>query len=52
MVLPDAKVSRAHARLECSDAGCVLVDLGSANGTRVNGQPAQHAASCRAMSFT
>ena len=44
IVLRDAKVSRAHARLECSDAGCYLVDLGSTNGTRVNGARVQRAA--------
>ncbi|MBI5033546.1 MAG: FHA domain-containing protein [Chloroflexi bacterium] len=37
IVLRDAKVSRVHARLEASDAGYALVDLGSANGTHVNG---------------
>jgi len=37
IVLGDARVSRTHARLECSPAGCMLFDLGSANGTRVNG---------------
>ncbi len=37
IVLGDPKVSRVHARVECGDAGCTLVDLGSANGTRVNG---------------
>lgn len=37
IVLSDAKVSRTHARLECTDTGCALIDLGSANGTRVNG---------------
>lgn len=39
ITLTDGKVSRAHARLECSDTGCSLVDLGSANGVRVNGRP-------------
>jgi pSer/pThr/pTyr-binding forkhead associated (FHA) protein/pimeloyl-ACP methyl ester carboxylesterase len=38
VVLQDARVSRAHARLDCDAAGCTLVDLGSPNGTRVNGQ--------------
>ena len=37
VVLPDPRVSREHARLECSAEGCTLVDLGSANKTRVNG---------------
>jgi pSer/pThr/pTyr-binding forkhead associated (FHA) protein len=35
--LDDGRVSRGHARLECSAARCVLVDLKSANGTRLNG---------------
>ena len=37
IVLPDARVSRAHARLDCTPAGCRIVDLGSPNGTWVNG---------------
>lgn len=38
IVLPDARVSRGHARLDCGPDGCTLVDLGSGNGTRVNGE--------------
>lgn len=38
IVLPDPRVSREHARLECSADGCSLIDLGSANKTRVNGE--------------
>jgi pSer/pThr/pTyr-binding forkhead associated (FHA) protein len=37
IVLGDAKVSRVHARVECSDAGCTITDAGSMNGTLVNG---------------
>ncbi len=37
IVLPDVRVSRQHARLDCGPEGCTLVDQGSANGTRVNG---------------
>lgn len=37
IVLPDARVSRGHARLDCGSNGCTLVDLGSGNGTRLNG---------------
>jgi two-component system NtrC family sensor kinase len=35
--LDDSQISRQHAAIECSSSGCVLTDLGSANGTRVNG---------------
>ncbi len=34
--LLDNRVSRNHARLECSPNHCTLVDLGSANGSYVN----------------
>jgi len=44
IVLGDSKVSRVHARLQYSDEGLNLVDLGSANGTRVNGLPIERAA--------
>jgi len=37
IVVADPRASRTHARLECQEGRCVLVDLGSANGTRVNG---------------
>ncbi|GAA5103555.1 BTAD domain-containing putative transcriptional regulator [Nocardia iowensis] len=37
LVLDDARVSRHHARLVVREAGVLLVDLGSANGTYVNG---------------
>lgn len=39
IILSDARVSRSHARLECSPSGCTLVDQASANGTRLNGRP-------------
>lgn len=38
IVLADGQVSRLHARLECSDQGCMLIDTGSTNGTFVDGQ--------------
>jgi pSer/pThr/pTyr-binding forkhead associated (FHA) protein len=38
IVLSDRQVSRLHARLECDEQGCILVDAGSANGTFVDGQ--------------
>src|SRR5574340_1050031 len=37
IILNDTRVSRSHARLECGPEGCSLVDLGSSNGTRLNG---------------
>ena len=38
IILSDARLSRNHARLECSPAGCTLVDQGSSNGSYVNEQ--------------
>jgi hypothetical protein len=37
IVLDDPTVSRRHARVELTDEGIVLTDLGSSNGTFVNG---------------
>jgi len=37
ITLNDGRVSRNHARLECGAQGIILVDLGSSNGTRLNG---------------
>ncbi len=37
LVLKDNRVSRRHARLAARDGVLVLTDLGSTNGTRVNG---------------
>ena len=39
VVLSDAKASRVHAKLAYSDSQWTLIDLGSANGTLVNGLP-------------
>jgi hypothetical protein len=39
MVLSDPNVSRRHAEVRRQDNDVVLVDLGSTNGTRVNGVP-------------
>ena len=39
VVLADTNVSRRHAELRRSGEGVVLTDLGSTNGTRVNGTP-------------
>jgi hypothetical protein len=38
VALKDGRVSRQHARLHARDGHLVLTDLGSTNGTRVNGQ--------------
>jgi hypothetical protein len=37
VVFSDPGVSRRHAEIRCADDEVVLVDLGSTNGTRVNG---------------
>ena len=37
IVINDVRVSRNHARLECGQSGVLLVDMGSFNGTRLNG---------------
>jgi hypothetical protein len=39
VVLQDSNVSRRHAELRRVGEGVVLTDLGSTNGTRVNGTP-------------
>lgn len=41
--LSDGRISRMHARLECSRNTCTLVDMGSSNGTFVNGQRVEQA---------
>ena len=41
ITISDSRVSRNHAFLESSPAGCVLVDLGSTNGSFVNDQRVQ-----------
>lgn len=38
IVLDDGRLSRQHARVDLGPEGLTLTDLGSANGTRVNGQ--------------
>ena len=43
IVLNDVRISRNHARMECGTSGVVLVDMGSANGTRLNGNPIERA---------
>ncbi|GLH68495.1 hypothetical protein GETHPA_00280 [Geothrix rubra] len=41
IVIPDRSLSRNHAALECHDGAAVLLDLGSRNGSRVNGERVQ-----------
>jgi S-DNA-T family DNA segregation ATPase FtsK/SpoIIIE len=43
IVIPDAALSREHARLDVSDSDVTIVDLGSTNGTRVDGRMVQTA---------
>lgn len=42
VVLDDPNASRRHAEVRADGDGYVLVDLGSTNGTTVNGQPIDH----------
>ena len=37
IILDDVRISRGHARLEIGPQGITLIDLGSSNGTRLNG---------------
>ncbi len=39
VILPDSQVSRQHVEIETTQAGVILTDLGSGNGTLVNGRP-------------
>ncbi len=39
LVLADPTISRRHARIHCTEAGLVLEDLGSRNGTAINARP-------------
>lgn len=44
IVIPSRQVSRHHVRLTSTPAGVLLEDLGSKNGTHLNGQPVAEAA--------
>jgi transcriptional regulator of acetoin/glycerol metabolism len=35
--IPDSRMSSRHACIECEGGACVVLDMGSRNGTRVNG---------------
>ncbi len=39
LVVPDAQVSRMHARIDLSDGVLTVFDLGSRNGTLLNARP-------------
>ena len=41
VVVDDAGASRQHARIKRTESGFVLTDLGSTNGTMLNGEPIQ-----------
>lgn len=43
VVLPDATVSRRHTEIRRDEADVILSDLGSLNGSYVNGQPVETA---------
>jgi pSer/pThr/pTyr-binding forkhead associated (FHA) protein len=43
IIVSDSRASRSHARLECAPTRFTLIDLGSSNGTRVNGQRVERA---------
>jgi pSer/pThr/pTyr-binding forkhead associated (FHA) protein len=47
LVLPDMTVSWRHAELRPAPGGWMLVDLGSTNGTQVNGWQAGEGATVR-----
>lgn len=51
IVIPDATLSREHARLDVSDSKVTIVDLGSANGTSVDGRRVRTAAVSTASSI-
>ncbi len=44
IALPDAALSREHARLDVTDTAITITDLGSANGTIVDGKRVGHSA--------
>ncbi|MBT2536668.1 FtsK/SpoIIIE domain-containing protein [Arthrobacter sp. ISL-69] len=44
IALPDAALSREHARLDVTDTAITITDLGSANGTIVDGKRVAHSA--------
>ncbi|WP_223252944.1 FtsK/SpoIIIE domain-containing protein [Arthrobacter sp. AFG7.2] len=51
IVLPDPELSREHARLVVTEKDILIIDLGSANGTYVDGERVRHAIITTASSF-
>ncbi|HXK11988.1 MAG TPA: SpoIIE family protein phosphatase [Vicinamibacteria bacterium] len=47
LILPDVLLSRRHAEIVRSEQGWLLRDLGSLNGTRLNGTPVERAETLR-----
>lgn len=43
IALNDGRVSRFHAQVDCADEACWITDLGSSNGTTLNGQRIERA---------
>jgi len=43
ITLEDERVSRSHARLDFTEGGITITDLGSSNGTHINGVRVEHA---------
>jgi pSer/pThr/pTyr-binding forkhead associated (FHA) protein len=43
LVLRDGRVSRSHARIVEADGGFAIEDLGSSNGTYLDGKPIRRA---------
>ena len=42
LFIDDEGISREHARIEVGDRACILTDMDSSNGTRVNGRSIHH----------
>src|SRR5262245_50047456 len=43
LAIDDAEISRRHAVFKRTREGCIVEDMGTSNGTSVNGQPATSA---------
>ena len=43
IILSDVGISRSHARLDCGSQGVTIADLGSSNGTWINGKRVEQA---------